>query len=72
MAIDRMTEGTVMMTEFQNPRLRPSQFSPVQAEDQAFTQGSKVISIGGAKMLPSRTSGMPFRLVITITQSGRR
>ena len=67
MAIDAMTDGTVMRTEFQKPRLRPSQFSPVQASAHAFTQGSKVISTGGAKMLPIRISGMPFSEVTTIT-----
>ena len=44
----------------------------VQASAQAFTQGWKVSSTGGAKILPSRTSGMPFSEVITITQSGSR
>ena len=34
---------------------------------QAFTQGSKVISRGGAKMLPRRISGMPLSEVTTIT-----
>ena len=67
MAIEMITEGTVMRTEFQKPRERPSQLRPVQASDQAFTQGSKVISTGGAKMLPSRISGMPFSEVTTIT-----
>jgi hypothetical protein len=32
-----------------------------------LTQGSKVISTGGAKMLPSRISGMPFSEVTIIT-----
>ena len=67
MAIDRITDGTVIRTEFQKPRERPSQFRPVQAVAQAFTQGSKVISTGGAKMLPRRISGMPFSEVTTIT-----
>ena len=67
MAIDRITDGTVMRTEFQKPRESPSQLSPVQAVAQAFTQGSKVISIGGEKMLPRRISGMPFSEVTTIT-----
>ena len=49
------------------PRERPSQLRPVQAVAQALTQGSKVISSGGAKMLPSRISGMPFSEVTTIT-----
>ena len=62
-----ITDGTVMRTEFQKPRDRPSQLSPVQACAQALTQGSKVISIGGAKMLPRRISGMPFSDVTTIT-----
>jgi hypothetical protein len=39
----------------------------VQAVAHAFTQGSKVISIGGEKMLPRRISGMPFSEVTTIT-----
>ena len=67
MAIERITEGTVMRTEFQKPRERPSQLRPVQASAQAFTQGWKVISIGGEKMLPRRISGMPFSEVTTIT-----
>ncbi len=57
----------MICTEFQKPRLRPSQLSPVQASCQAFTQGWKVISTGGAKMLPRRISGMPFSEVTTIT-----
>ena len=67
MAIETITEGTVIRTEFQKPRERPSQFKPVQALDQALTQGSKVISTGGEKMLPRRISGMPFSEVTTIT-----
>ncbi|MGO7888525.1 hypothetical protein ACC740_36545, partial [Rhizobium ruizarguesonis] len=51
-AIEMMTDGTVMRTEFQKPRDRPSQLRPVQACAHAFTQGSKVISTGGEKMLP--------------------
>ncbi|MNR63725.1 hypothetical protein D3C85_1861300 [compost metagenome] len=70
--IEITTDGTRMRTEFQNPRESPSQFNPVQALAQAFTQGSKVISTGGAKMLPSRISGMPFSEVTTITYSGSR
>jgi hypothetical protein len=57
----------VICTEFQKPRLSPSQLSPVQAEAQALTQGSKVTSTGGEKMLPSRISGMPFSEVTIIT-----
>ena len=56
-----------MRTEFQKPRDNPSQLSPVQASAQALTQGSKVSSSGGANMLPTRISGMPFRLVTIIT-----
>ncbi len=67
MAIDRITDGTVMRTEFQKPRESPSQLRPVQAVDHALTHGSKVISSGGAKMLPSRISGMPLSEVTTIT-----
>ncbi|MCY1236240.1 hypothetical protein D9M72_488860 [compost metagenome] len=66
-AIETIVEGTVMRTEFQKPRERPSQLSPVQALAQAFAHGSKVISTGGAKMLPSRISGMPLSEVMTIT-----
>ena len=61
-----------MRTEFQKPRLSPSQLRPVHAVDQAFTQGSKVMSTGGEKMLPRRISGMPFSDVTTITYSGSR
>ena len=66
-AIETITLGTVMRTEFQKPRDRPSQFNPVQALAQAFAQGSKVISIGGEKILPRRISGMPFSDVTIIT-----
>ena len=62
-----MTEGTVIWTEFQNPRESPSQLRPVHASAQALTHGSNVISSGGAKMLPSRISGMPFSDVTIIT-----
>ena len=37
--MDRITDGIRMRTEFQNPRLSPSQLMPVQASAQAFTQG---------------------------------
>ena len=47
--IEMTTEGTVIRTEFQNPRESPSQFRPVQASFQALTQGWKVTSTGGAK-----------------------
>ena len=43
-----ITEGTVILTEFQKPMLNPSQVRPVQASLQALTQGAKVISTGGA------------------------
>ena len=66
-AIDNTTDGTRMRTEFQKPRLRPSQLRPVQAVAQAFAHGSKVTSTGGEKMLPSRISGMPFSEVTIIT-----
>ena len=65
--IETITDGTVMRTEFQKPRDSPSQFKPVQAVAQALTQGSKLISTGGAKMLPSRISGMPLSEVTNIT-----
>ncbi len=57
----------MIRTEFQKPRLSPSQLRPVQAVAHALTQGSKVISTGGEKMLPSRISGMPFSDVTIIT-----
>ena len=57
----------MICTEFQKPRESPSQFSPVHAVAQALTQGSKVISTGGEKMLPSRISGIPFSEVTIIT-----
>ena len=66
-AIEATTEGIVIRTEFQNPLLSPSQFSPVQASAHALTQGWKVISSGGEKTLPTRISGMPFSEVTTIT-----
>ena len=65
--IEISVEGTVMRTEFQKPRERPSQLRPVQAVAQALAQGSNVTSTGGEKMLPRRISGMPFSDVTTIT-----
>ncbi len=56
-----------MRTELPKPRDRPSQLIPVQAVDQALTQGSNVISSGGPKTLPMRISGMPFSDVTIIT-----
>ena len=58
--IETITDGTVMTTEFQKPDLRPSQFNPVQAVDQALAQASKDTSEGRAKTLPSRISGIVF------------
>ena len=65
-----ITDGTVIITEFQKPELSPWHFNPVQASAHAFTQGSNVISMGGEKILPIRISGMPFNEVITITYKG--
>ena len=67
MAIDRITEGIGIRTEFKKPRDSPSQFSPVQASAQALTQGAKVETLGSAKMLPRRISGMVFSEVTIIT-----
>ena len=59
MAIERITDGTVMRTEFQKPTLMPSQSSPVQASAQALTQGCEGRAPSGqAKMLPRRISSM--------------
>ena len=67
-----MTLGTVMRTEFQKPRERPSQFRPVQAVAQALIHGSKVGSLGGAKVKPSLISGIVrvYDLVVAQTSGG--
>jgi hypothetical protein len=57
----------VIFTEFQKPLDNPSQLSPVQACAHALTQGSKVTSTGGEKILPKRISGIPFTDVTNIT-----
>ena len=69
-AIEKITEGISILTEFENPRDKPSQFIPVQACDQALTHGAKVTSTGGAKILPRRISGIPLSDVTIITYSG--
>ena len=51
----------------QEAALRPVAVEAGAGGAQALTQGSKVISSGGAKMLPSRISGMPFSEVTIIT-----
>src|SRR3954449_1632535 len=71
-AIERMTEGTRMRSEFQKPTLMPLQASPVQAEDQAVIQGWSVGAAGQARMLPSRTSSMGLSEVTTMIHKGRR
>ncbi len=53
--------------EFQKPVLSPLQVRPVQAWDQALTQGSNVTSRGGEKTFPRRISGIPFNEVTIIT-----
>ena len=59
-------------TEFQKPTLMPLHSSPVQAEDQALIQASKVMAAGRARMLPSRISSMGLSEVTIMIQSGSR
>ena len=66
-AIDTITEGTVMNTEFQNPGANPVQFNPVQAADQALIHASKVGRSVGTKILPSRIWSRSFSDVMIIT-----
>ncbi len=61
-----------MRTEFQKPTLMPLHSSPVQALDQAMTQGSSVGSLGQARMLPRRTSSMGFKEVTSMIHKGSR
>ena len=71
-AIDRITDGIRIRTEFQKPTLMPLHSSPVQAEDQALVQASKVRVTGSARMLPSRISSIGLSEVTTMIQSGSR
>ena len=71
-AIDNTTDGTRICTEFQKPRLKPSQFRPVQAVAHALIHGSIVTSRGNENTLPRRTSGIVFSEVTTSTYSGAR
>ncbi len=62
-----MTLGIVILTEFQKPGARPLHLSPVQASDQALTQGAKVGFEVGTKMLPSRIASRSLSEVMIIT-----
>src|SRR5690349_21663013 len=70
--MDRITDGMRMRTEFQKPTLMPLHSRPVQADDQALIQASKVSVAGQATILPSRISSMGLREVTTMIQSGSR
>ncbi len=70
--IEKNTLGSTICTEFQKPTCRPLHSRPVQALDQATTQGSTVGSRGRAKMELSRTSSMVLNEVTSITYSGIR
>src|ERR671912_1756821 len=70
--MERITDGIRMRTEFQKPTLIPLHSSPVQAEDHALVQASKVKVEGSATMLPSRISSIGLREVTTMIQSGSR
>ena len=66
-AIEAITLGIRIVTEFRNPTLIPRQVSPVHAENQAVTQASMLGEAGSARMLPSRISDIGFSDVITMT-----
>src|SRR5579863_10627850 len=59
-----------MRTEFQKPTCTPPQFSPVQAEYQAFTQAAKLGAAGRLKIENARTSSDVFSDVAITTNSG--
>ncbi len=65
--IEMITEGMVIFTELKKPGAKPVQLRPVQALLQAAIQGSMVGACGRLKICPSRTSGMLFSEVTTIT-----
>ena len=67
---EMMTLGIRIRTEFQKPTRIPSQVTPVQAEDHALPQASKLSDPGREKIEPVRISGMVFSEVISITNSG--
>ena len=71
-AIEKMTEGTRIRIEFQNPTRTPSQVRPVQADHQALGQASSVKVLGQDKICPSRISAIDLNEVISMTQSGVR
>ncbi len=70
--IDSASDGSRMRTEFQKPTEMPLHSSPVQADDQACAQGSKVMATGKAKMLPMRISDIGLIEVMPMTYSGSR
>ena len=65
-AIETITLGTRIVTEFQKPTRRPLQVRPVQADDHAFTQASKVGASGSENIEPWRISSIVFSDVTTI------
>ncbi len=61
------TAGTTILIEFRKYGARPSQRTPVQAVLQALAQGAKVISAGGASMVPTRSSSSSLTEVASMT-----
>ena len=53
MMIEIITDGTMIRTEFQKPRDKPSQLMPVQACDQAFTNDRHISRNLGISSFPS-------------------
>tara|TARA_A200000113_G_scaffold142368_1_gene127936 strand:- start:372 stop:602 length:231 start_codon:yes stop_codon:yes gene_type:complete len=66
------TAGIAINIEFQKKGLKPSHWIPVQAEDQAVPQASKVTFLGKDTKLPVLISSKLFRDVVIITNKGRR
>ena len=71
-SVEISTAGTAIDTEFQKYPRSPSQRTPVQAEDQALAQASKLGSTGSASRLPARISSSGLSEVAIITNKGSR
>ena len=67
MNTDSSSEGSRMRMELTNPTETPLHSRPVQADDQACAQGSKVRATGKAKILPMRISSIGLIEVMPIT-----
>ena len=67
MQADSSTAGTIMRGEFQKYGCKPSQATPVQADDEARRHAAVLQSSGSANRLLVRISSSDLIEVLTIT-----